>query len=398
MQESARVQFRDSSSYALAAMASLGAGALVDAGLLYFLFRHLHDGVPPSGLALKFHLVVRLATACAFLTWFDRLYANAEAIVGSTDYPRWWAIGGFFIPPFLLFRPCEIAAEIWRRTSTGDDAPVIVYVWWAAFLNGAILFILGRAAMSFAMNVIAAGIAIVMVRMLTAREEAAYLVRQREDRKAIQEAKAAAALRAPAPAQTSSAPVAPGTIAPSLAAIEAAAAERAAARRATATWAQGRNARPQPQADSTSTPLPAPEARSQTAPPSSTPLPAVPPLPAGKPLPAVKPLTRPRPTMSTARPHVTHDVIWILFLAIFLGVGGVAMLALAAHIAFDGEVRSPLVAGVYAVAGALLVAFGLLLGRHRTAAGIPSEEWRMVAIAGALVVVANVVVIAGLAG
>jgi hypothetical protein len=393
MQEPVRAKFSSSSSYAVAAMAGLAVGAILDAGMLYFTLRHRQDGLSAPSLVLKLHLLVRLATACAFLTWFDRMYANIDAIEGLSNFPRWWAIGGFFVPPFVLFRPCEIAAEIWRRTATRDDAPVIVYVWWAAFLNAAILALLGRVATSYGMYIAAAGTAIVMVRMLTLREEAAYLVKQREDRRAIQEAKVAAALQAPSATQQQAAPApaTPAGIAPSLAAIEAAAAERAAVRRASATWAQ-----PRPQAP--------------RAPAEPQPIPPLPPRPeqesgfaerpavsAVTPPSAGRPVTIPRRTVSAPRPRISHEVIWILFLAIFLGVGGVVMLAMAAGVAFDGGGMSRVVGGIYAVEGVLLVGFAFLLARHR-AGRAPSEEWRMVAIAGALVVVANVVVIAGLAG
>jgi hypothetical protein len=393
MQESVRAQFRNSSSYAMATMAGLAVGAIFDAGLLYFALRHLHDGLSASSLVLKLHLLVRLTTACAFLTWFDRMYANVDALQGSSDFPRWWAIGGFFIPPFALFRPCEIATEIWRRTTTRDDAPIIVYVWWAAFLNAAILVILGRTATSYGMYVAAAGTAIVMVRILTVREEAAYLVKQGEDRRAIQEAKVAAALRpAPvAPQGAASGPATPGGIAPSLAAIEAAAAERAAARRASATWAQ-----PRPQVPQTSVePQPIPPLTDRPA--LEAGFVARPAMPAVTPIPPGRPVTIPRTTVKAPRRHVSHEVIWILFLAIFLGAGGVAMLARAADVAFDGTGMSRILGGIYAVEGAVLVGFGFLLGRQR--AGDPATgEWRMVAIAGALVVMANIVVIAGLAG
>lgn len=89
MQESVRQHYRDTSGYALAAVAGLAVCAIIDAGMLVFILFHGED----SASAAKVQLIVRLLTACAFLTWFDCIYSNADALGDSPNYPRWWAIG-----------------------------------------------------------------------------------------------------------------------------------------------------------------------------------------------------------------------------------------------------------------------------------------------------------------
>lgn len=71
----------------------------------------------------------------AFLFWFRRAYANAQALGLRGAYTPGWAVGGWFVPILNLVRPAQIAFEMWRHagpTAVGSNA--IVGLWWTAFL------------------------------------------------------------------------------------------------------------------------------------------------------------------------------------------------------------------------------------------------------------------------
>ena len=89
---------------------------------------------------------VQLATVPVFLVWFHRLYSNLPAL-GATElrFGRGWAIGAWFVPVLNLWRPKQIANDIWRATDTDADAtpaapwparPVggVVHLWWGLYL------------------------------------------------------------------------------------------------------------------------------------------------------------------------------------------------------------------------------------------------------------------------
>jgi hypothetical protein len=56
-----------------------------------------------------------LATVIVFLMWFSRAYNNVPRLgVRSLRYKQGWAIGAWFVPILNLFRPKQIANDIWR--------------------------------------------------------------------------------------------------------------------------------------------------------------------------------------------------------------------------------------------------------------------------------------------
>jgi uncharacterized protein DUF4328 len=89
--------------------------------------------------------VVLIVAAVFFLRWFRRAYANAPAI--SSVQPRWtpgWAVGYWFVPILALFRPKQIADEIWRSGESEPGAPHrLVDLWWGAWLVANFLTIVG---------------------------------------------------------------------------------------------------------------------------------------------------------------------------------------------------------------------------------------------------------------
>jgi hypothetical protein len=377
MQEATR--FRDSSVYAIATIAALAAGAVFDIWIVLSDGKHFQEGAAGAAVWIRLHAVLRFATACAFLTWFDRVYGNLIAIRGSTKHSRWWAIGGFFLPPFALFRPCEIAVEVWRSTSRRDGHPIVVYLWWAAFLQMIVLFVVGRP-MYIEASVLAAGLAIAMVRILSAQIEAAHLEMQTEERRILREKKTATALRAPQPP---SAPTA--GIAPHLAAIEAAAAALAAERRATATWSNAKAGEPQPE------PMPEPPPVALEPPPAAaSPILPAPPVASPAAMAAPRRLTVPA-SQQPARAAV-GDSLWILLVSIALGVTGVASMMMAVRVGFGDDPVSHLIGAIYLATGTGLAFFAALIARHRSAES--PDDWSISAIAAIVVAGANIVVIA----
>jgi hypothetical protein len=56
-----------------------------------------------------------LATAVVFIMWFSRAYQNVARLgAGPLRYGKGWAIGAWFVPIWNLFRPKQIANDIWR--------------------------------------------------------------------------------------------------------------------------------------------------------------------------------------------------------------------------------------------------------------------------------------------
>lgn len=98
------------------------------------------------GLLSAALLVVLLATIPAFIVWFHRLYTNLPAL-GATElrFTSGWAIGAWFVPFLNLWRPKQIADDIWRASDPDADTvsgphwrgrPVggVVHVWWGLYL------------------------------------------------------------------------------------------------------------------------------------------------------------------------------------------------------------------------------------------------------------------------
>ena len=98
------------------------------------------------GLLSAALLIVLFATIPAFLVWFHRLYTNLPAL-GATDlrFSSGWAIGAWFVPLLNLWRPKQIADDIWRASEPGPDLaanlprrdrPVggVVHLWWGLYL------------------------------------------------------------------------------------------------------------------------------------------------------------------------------------------------------------------------------------------------------------------------
>lgn len=96
-------------------------------------------------------LLSALAPAVAFLFWFARAYYNLPRLgVQGLRYKRGWSIGAWFIPIFNLFRPKQIANDVWRGSDAAADGqtgpgwrdrpvPALLHWWWAAWVAANLL-------------------------------------------------------------------------------------------------------------------------------------------------------------------------------------------------------------------------------------------------------------------
>jgi hypothetical protein len=62
-------------------------------------------------------------TAILFIRWFRRAYRNVEPLGGERRFKTGWAIGGWFVPFLNLWRPEQIANDIWHRASRAGTIP-----------------------------------------------------------------------------------------------------------------------------------------------------------------------------------------------------------------------------------------------------------------------------------
>ena len=130
----------------------------------------------------------------AFVVWFRRAFGNAHALGLRSNYGPGWAIGGWCLPVVNLFRPVQLASEMWDhagRESVGSAA--ILGVWWFCHVFTSLLT---RTALRWTepnyppslawmmctgiAEVIGLGLAIVIVRRLTAAHSEMHLVDQAE--------------------------------------------------------------------------------------------------------------------------------------------------------------------------------------------------------------------------
>jgi hypothetical protein len=130
----------------------------------------------------------------AFVVWFRRAFGNAHALGLRSNYGPGWAIGGWFVPVLHLFRPVQLASEMWGhagRERVGSAA--ILVLWWCCYVVSGFLT---RTAMGWstpgtapdfawllfagAAEVVGLGLAIVIVRRLTAAHAAMHVVDQAE--------------------------------------------------------------------------------------------------------------------------------------------------------------------------------------------------------------------------
>lgn len=172
-----------------------------------------------QGVIALLMVPVYVATIVTFLIWLNRSYKNLEPLRASyLKFSSGWAVGYWFIPILALFRPFQVVREIWWEsdpeipdgqlflTESLHGAPTYMGVWWGfwlvsnvanrfasnafdshrpedVFVGGVVIII------ACALTMVAAVLAVMVVRDITARQSARYLaVRTLEEREALEAA------------------------------------------------------------------------------------------------------------------------------------------------------------------------------------------------------------------
>jgi Domain of unknown function (DUF4328) len=96
------------------------------------------DHGPFHSRYLSASYLVGLATLVTFLVWFRRCRYNAQALsVGPFAYTPGWAVGAWFTPVLMWWRPRRIVLDIHRAVGH-DPAPdttvTLINAWWATWI------------------------------------------------------------------------------------------------------------------------------------------------------------------------------------------------------------------------------------------------------------------------
>lgn len=101
-----------------------------------------------------FYSLLLLVSAGLFIAWFFQAYKNLRRLgVANMRYGNGWAIGAWFVPILGLWRPKQIANDIWRGSEPGTEAssgwravpvPSFVHWWWGLFLAQGFLLYFGQ--------------------------------------------------------------------------------------------------------------------------------------------------------------------------------------------------------------------------------------------------------------
>jgi hypothetical protein len=143
-------------------------------------------------------LLALIVGAVFFIRWFLDAYRNVNALGGTRDHTEKWAGWAWFVPFLNLWRPKQIANEIWRASDPehpnehpSETSPVwgVLTLWWLFWLasnfasnvatrlafNGNTAESLRNSTAAYlagdSLDIIAAALAIVVIRSVTARQE-----------------------------------------------------------------------------------------------------------------------------------------------------------------------------------------------------------------------------------
>ncbi len=105
-----------------------------------------------NGIAGLLTVGATLAILVLSIIWLYRIVANHRAIGRRGSWAPGWAIGGWFVPPLVVYAiPMLVLRESWKASDptvpTGDErwrqSPVhpVVYVWWVLYGLAPIVFI-----------------------------------------------------------------------------------------------------------------------------------------------------------------------------------------------------------------------------------------------------------------
>lgn len=157
-----------------------------------------------QGLIYLLKFPIYITTAVLFLVWLHRAHTNLEALEArNLQFTPGWAVGWWFVPFANLVKPFQVVREVWWDSDPNIEtervflseslrsAPVYMGVWWATWLLsniaanitarvyepdtmsnvevGGVLFMI-----TGTLSVIAAVLAIMVVRDITGRQEARF--------------------------------------------------------------------------------------------------------------------------------------------------------------------------------------------------------------------------------
>lgn len=152
------------------------------------------------GVISLLRIPIFILTVIFFLVWLYRAYNNLPALkAGNLEFSPGWAVGWWFIPIATLFKPFQVIRELWNESDPDFDpelsflssnvgAPAFIGFWWACWLiynitsrisnnlgessnNDAETFLLIAFIISNVFGVIAAVLAIMIVKGVTQRQE-----------------------------------------------------------------------------------------------------------------------------------------------------------------------------------------------------------------------------------
>ena len=103
------------------------------------------------GASTLAQIALYLLTIAGFVFWFHRAYANLPRLgARGLRFGSGWAIGAWFVPFLNLWRPKQMANDIWRASDPDAPpnlnaewrktrVPALLHWWWAVWLVSAFL-------------------------------------------------------------------------------------------------------------------------------------------------------------------------------------------------------------------------------------------------------------------
>jgi hypothetical protein len=185
----AEKRFADPMPVAYGTIAFLAIGALLDiarlGSALTTVAFHPRSYVPYA----EEHMFVRVLTMIAFAIWIERVWRNLPAFGETPDTSRTWAVLSFFVPPFCFYRPVLVVSEAWNESGGATSPPWFMQLataWWVALMTpiatilvfrGRIIGFRGTMIVAEFFNIVAAGLAISVVYLLSMQQRRAAAAR-----------------------------------------------------------------------------------------------------------------------------------------------------------------------------------------------------------------------------
>jgi hypothetical protein len=144
-------------------------------------------------LSAEFGLVGLAVTGILFIIWLHQIVTDLHRLrPGRMRYGPGWAIGGWFVPFLNLARPKQVVDDAWRSSAPPGryepGHPMLRNLWWFTYLVQGVVFLVVRdigagngsaasglagqdrtSACGYGISIIAAVLAILVVRALTDR-------------------------------------------------------------------------------------------------------------------------------------------------------------------------------------------------------------------------------------